>query len=121
MGQAMRAALRQGIGGVGYQVLAGQFDEFTERITDAIAERDPFKLASLRLERAMVELQLRDLYGGPWTPDGGRWERWMRDDLAQAQRIARMMERAVGDSEIWDRFLIPFPRLRALAPRVAAC
>ena len=110
---ALRAAARQVADELGFLELKDRYDGLTAAIVEAMSDHDPRLEAELRLERALVQLHLRDLWG-PWSREYGRWDYWMRDDLAAAQRFADQLARKVGDRELWRRLLMPYPRLAGL-------
>lgn len=90
--------------------LKAKVSELTERMMAAIKARDPYTQADIRLERAWVEMQLRDLYG-PWSRAGDRYGAWMRDDVRIARTLADTLALKLGDSGIPARLLQPYPAL----------
>lgn len=103
-----------------YLALCEKLNQLSERYRDAVGNRDLYQQAAIRLERAWVEMELRDLCGGAWTKMGGRYDTWMRDDLVQATIAANELARRIGDSDLLDRLFIPFPHLRAVHVYVPA-
>ncbi len=94
-----------------------RYDRVSEQISEAMADHDPRRVAELRCERAWVQLHLRDLWG-PWHREYQRWDYWMRDDVAAAQRVAGTLGQQLGDSKLPERLFAPYPRLAALAGMV---
>lgn len=90
--------------------LMPKVSEFTDRMLAAIRDRDPHTQAVMRLERAYVEMQLRDLYG-PWSREGDRYGAWMRDDLRIARTLADTLAQKIGDSGLPARLLASYPAL----------
>lgn len=91
--------------------LQARVSDLTERMLAAIRERDPYTQADIRLERAWVEMQLRDLYG-PWSRAGDRYGAWMRQDIRIARTLADTLALKFGDSGIPARLLQPYPALQ---------
>ena len=96
-----------------YVRLSGRLNELSDRLKAARELRDLYQQAAILLERAWVE---RDLCG-PRTRQGERYGWWMRDDVEQADRLAERLEAAIGDSSVFERLLIPFPRLDGVYTR----
>ncbi|HKW93971.1 MAG TPA: hypothetical protein VJX92_18920 [Methylomirabilota bacterium] len=99
---------------LGYLQLAARYDALQEQLGQAMDDRDRLRVIELRLERADVERQLRDLWGLA-RMDGARWDAWMWDDIRQARRLVDDLAAAVGDSKIPQRVLLPYPALERIA------
>lgn len=95
--------------------LAARLAEVSEQVTAAIRARDPREQAVHRLERAWVEMCLRDLYG-PWAREGDRYAMWMRDDIRVARTLADALGQKVGDAGLFDRLLSAQPGLQRIEP-----
>lgn len=91
--------------------LKGRLAEVSDQVVAAIRERAPREQAMHRLERAWVEMCLRDLYG-PWSHEGDRYAMWMRDDIRVARTLADRLGQTVGDARLFDRLLNAQPALR---------
>lgn len=94
-----------------YLELSARLNELTRRYAAAVADGDLYQQAAIRLERAVVEMDLRDLFGGASTREGGRFHGWMCDDVEQAGLAADKLARRVGDDGLFERLLRPFDRL----------
>ena len=134
MGRTMQARADQLVEAcsLGYLQLTARFDELSEQLAIAMLERDSIRMAKLRLDRAMVEMHLRDLWG-PWSNQGHKWNEWMWDDLRTAMKIADELADEVGDDGLSPRGLVPpgagqervvggalLPRLMVDYPRLRA-
>lgn len=93
--------------------LRARISETSDEVKEAIRAGDLYLLAHWRLERAMVELELRDLYG-PWSREGDRWNAWMRDDIDRAKEAAAQLALRIGDGGLAERLMQPYPRLHGL-------
>ena len=90
--------------------LEARVSALTEMMQKAIRDRDPYQQAVVRLERAWVEMCLRDLYG-PWSPEAAQYEVWMRDDVRIARTLADTLAQKLGDGGLPERLLRMQPGL----------
>jgi len=96
-----------------YLGLMARYHELSDEIADTFKGRDLHRNAVLRLERAWVQMRLRDLHG-PWTGAYYRWNAWMWDDVSVARKHADRLALENGEQDLLDRILVPYPRIGAL-------
>ena len=83
-------------GDPGYPGLNLLLSEMTDQVAAALKAKDDRALARFRLDRAYIELKLRDLFG-PWSNQGARWQACALDDVTQARKA---FARATGTGDL---------------------